>query len=56
MPLRNLRLPADLRVAARLIPLAFQYPDNEAWSVQSDEEEELVDILKRTERLNLGRR
>lgn len=51
MPLRNLRLPADLRVAARLIPLAFQYPDNEAWSVQSDEEEELVDILKRTERL-----
>lgn len=51
MPLRTFRFPADFRVAAERIPLAFQYPESETWGVQSDEKESLIDLLNTLERL-----
>ncbi|MFQ5796209.1 MAG: GNAT family N-acetyltransferase [Candidatus Bipolaricaulia bacterium] len=51
MSLRAFKLPADLRVAVKIIPATFQYPENEAWSVQSDEKEEFIDTMNRVRRL-----
>lgn len=43
MPLRPFKLPDDLPVLAEVIPPSFQYPENEAWSIQADEAESMVD-------------
>lgn len=43
MPLRPFRLPDDLPVLIDVIPPSFQYPENEAWSIQADEAESMVD-------------
>jgi ribosomal protein S18 acetylase RimI-like enzyme len=43
MGLRAFKLPADLKVLVELIPPAFQYPENEAWNIQSDEVEAMLD-------------
>lgn len=43
MPLRPFVLPDDLPVLIEVIPPSFQYPENEAWSIQADEAESMVD-------------
>lgn len=51
MPLRPFRLPNDLRVATELIPPAFRYPENAAWSIQTDEAQNFVDSMNGLRRL-----
>jgi len=46
MSLRPFHLPEDIPVMVDLIPPAFQYPENEEWSIQSDEVESMVDTFK----------
>ena len=46
MSIRPFRAPADLQTLADIIPKAFQYPENEAWSIQEDEVENLVDSMQ----------
>jgi ribosomal protein S18 acetylase RimI-like enzyme len=50
-PLRPFKLSTDLRLCAEMLPAAFQYPENPAWSIQPDEEEGLVDMLNRLARI-----
>lgn len=50
-PLRPFRLSSDLRTCAKILPAAFQYPENPTWSIQPDEEEGLVDMLNRLARI-----
>ncbi len=47
MPMRPLRLPQDLAPAADLLVRMFQYPDHPEWSVQSDEQDQVVDAIRR---------
>jgi ribosomal protein S18 acetylase RimI-like enzyme len=51
MALRPFRLSTDLRACAKVLPLAFQYPDNPSWSMQADEEEGLVGMLTSVARI-----
>lgn len=51
MPLRPFDLPDDSSVLVELIPLAFHYPENEAWSFQPDEMEGLADSLRGIRRI-----
>ncbi|MBN1200270.1 MAG: GNAT family N-acetyltransferase [Anaerolineae bacterium] len=51
MPARPFKLPADLSVMADLIPPCFQYPENEAWSIQEDEVENWVDTINGIRRI-----
>jgi ribosomal protein S18 acetylase RimI-like enzyme len=51
MPLRPFELPDDISVLVDLIPQAFHYPDNEAWSFQQDELEGLTDSLRGIRRI-----
>lgn len=51
MALRAIQLPADLVPLGEMIIGAFQYPENEAWSVQVDEKEELVDAVRNLRRM-----
>lgn len=46
MSIRPFRAPNDLQTLADIIPKAFQYPENEAWSIQEDEVENLVDSMQ----------
>ncbi len=32
MPIRPFKLPDDARILTDIIPLAFQYPENDTWS------------------------
>lgn len=50
MPARPLRLPKDLTPAAAMLARTFQYPDHPEWGVQSDEQEQLVDSVRRIRR------
>lgn len=50
MPLRELKLPDDFIPLGDLLAETFQYPENESWSVQTDEQEQIQDSLK-----NFGR-
>lgn len=50
MPARPLRLPQDLVPAAEMLMRTFQYPDHPEWGVQSDEQEQLVDSVRRIRR------
>ncbi len=45
MAIRAFKLPSDIPVLTELIPLTFQYPENEAWGLQEDEAESLVEML-----------
>lgn len=51
MTLRPFRLPSDLKTLAEIIPPAFQYPDNDAWSMQPEEVESFVDSINGIRRL-----
>jgi len=46
MSLRPLHLPADFKTLTQLIIDTFQYPENESWSVQSDDQENITDMFK----------
>ncbi len=51
MPARPLRLPHDLIPAAEMLVKTFQYPDHPEWGVQSDEQDQLVDGIRRIRRI-----
>lgn len=51
MSMRPIKLPDDLLPLAELLVDSFQYPENEAWSVQSDEQEQLVEGMKNLSRM-----
>jgi ribosomal protein S18 acetylase RimI-like enzyme len=46
MSIRLIHLPADLDIIAELTPACFQYPENSAWSVQTDEAEGMVETIR----------
>lgn len=45
MPLREFRMPADTSVVVDLIRDSFQYPENESWSIQSDDVQNTADTM-----------
>jgi ribosomal protein S18 acetylase RimI-like enzyme len=51
MPMRPFALPRDLLPAADMLVRAFQYPDHPEWGVQSDEQGQLVDSIRRMRRI-----
>jgi GNAT superfamily N-acetyltransferase len=51
MGMREIRLPADLVPLGEMIVEAFQYPENEQWSVQTDEREQIVSMLNNLRRV-----
>lgn len=51
MPLRPLQLPGDLPVMLDLIERCFVYPENDAWSIQTDELESMADSFRTLKRL-----
>jgi ribosomal protein S18 acetylase RimI-like enzyme len=51
MSLRPFRLPADLSLMSELLPAAFQYPENPDWSLQTDELEGLLRMVKSARQL-----
>lgn len=51
MTLRLIELPADLTPLADVIVESFQYPENAAWNVQTEEKEQLVDSIKNINRI-----
>ncbi len=51
MGLRALHLPTDLVPVADMAVESFQYPENPAWSVQTDEKEQLVNGIRNVARI-----
>ncbi len=51
MPLRPFKLPGDLSMMVDVLPKMFQYPENEAWNVQEDEVESMVDMVSGVRRM-----
>ncbi len=51
MPIRPLALPKDLIPMADMLVEAFQYPDHPEWSIQSDEQTQIVATLRRMRRI-----
>ncbi|NOY99477.1 MAG: GNAT family N-acetyltransferase [Chloroflexi bacterium] len=51
MPIRLIKLPNDFDAVIDLTINCFQYPENETWSVQSDDQENIVDMFKSIQRL-----
>jgi ribosomal protein S18 acetylase RimI-like enzyme len=51
MSLRPLNLPADFKVLTQLTIDTFQYPENESWSVQSDDQENITDMFKSAQKM-----
>jgi ribosomal protein S18 acetylase RimI-like enzyme len=51
MPLRPIQLPKDIQVMVDLIINGFQYPENETWSLQFDQKENMVSVMKSAQRL-----
>lgn len=51
MSLRPFKFPGDAQLMIDIIPKAFQYPENAAWSVQDDEIEGMEDMMKSIRRL-----
>ena len=51
MPIRPFKLPADIDTLLAIIEPAFQYPENEAWSLQTDEMESMAETLNSVRRL-----
>jgi ribosomal protein S18 acetylase RimI-like enzyme len=48
---RELQLPAEIDVIVELALHAFQYPENETWSIQSDEKEGTLEMANNLRRL-----
>jgi GNAT superfamily N-acetyltransferase len=46
MPLRKLKLPDDFIPVGDMLTETFQYPENENWSVQADEQEQIQESVK----------
>jgi GNAT superfamily N-acetyltransferase len=46
MAMRAFALPADIPVLVELLPPSFKYPENEAWNIQEDEAESMVESFK----------
>jgi len=51
MAMRLIRWPADIMPVVEVIVESFQYPENEAWNVQTDEKEQLVDGMRNVARI-----
>jgi GNAT superfamily N-acetyltransferase len=51
MPIRPMRLPQDLQTMLDVLPRAFQYPENPAWSFNPDELENVTDTVRTIKRL-----
>ena len=51
MSIRPLQFPADLLPLSEMLPESFKYPENESWSVQSDEQEDLVSTITNLRRI-----
>jgi ribosomal protein S18 acetylase RimI-like enzyme len=51
MAMRLIRWPADIMPVVELVVESFQYPENEAWSVQTDEKEQIVDGMRNVARI-----
>jgi ribosomal protein S18 acetylase RimI-like enzyme len=51
MPIRPLRLPQDLLPAADMLMKTFQYPDHPEWGIESDEQEQLVGMIRRMRKM-----
>jgi ribosomal protein S18 acetylase RimI-like enzyme len=51
MTMRLLRLPGDLMLLGEMLTESFQYPENEAWNVQTDEMEQLIDTVRNLRRI-----
>ena len=51
MSIRPLRLPQDLIPAADMVTRAFQYPDHPEWGIESDEQEQLVGMIRRMRKM-----
>ncbi len=51
MGLRAFQIPADLSALSELIPPSFQYPENEAWNIQQDEVDSMVDSMEGLRRI-----
>jgi ribosomal protein S18 acetylase RimI-like enzyme len=51
MSIRKLSLPNDFKLFESLIPATFIYPENEAWNVQADERDMLVDLGRNMRRM-----
>lgn len=51
MPIRPFKLPTDVDALLAIIEPAFQYPENEAWSIQTDEMESMTESLDTIRRL-----
>ncbi len=51
MTLRLIRLPTDLVPLGEMVAESFQYPENGEWSVQIEERDQIVDMMKNLRRL-----
>jgi len=51
MSIRPLALPGDLLPAADMLVGTFQYPDHPEWGIQSDEQQQLVETIRRMRRI-----
>lgn len=51
MSIRTVQLPADLVPVADMVVESFQYPENPAWSVQTDEKEQMVSGIRNVARI-----
>lgn len=51
MPIRDIQLPADLIPIGELLVDTFEYPENPEWSVQTDEQEQIVEAIKNLARI-----
>jgi ribosomal protein S18 acetylase RimI-like enzyme len=51
MAMRSIELPGDLAPLAEMLVETFQYPENEAWNVQTDEKEQLISGMRNLRRI-----
>lgn len=51
MSIRAFQVPSDLSALLDVIPKAFQYPENEAWSIHDDEVENLIDSMSSVKKM-----
>ena len=51
MTMRLMRLPGDLELLGEMLTESFQYPENEAWNVQTDVKEQLIVTARNLRRI-----
>ena len=51
MTIRLIELPTDLIPLGEMVTECFQYPENESWSIQTEERDQIVDMMKNLRRL-----